>query len=287
MDSKICTYKNDNLSGDNLSEDLFEYEEYYLIKGNNAYKFIIGKRKTEIFIKCRNYEITLNNNDLSILTKTILNTLDDSYIFIINTFEENNVILKDIITGEIISLILKIYVLNKQTNIEIILSHNQMNKNLFINELNNNCNKMRKDIDNLKNEINILKSEINTLKILYNSKINESQLNDNNNIINMNNQISNFKFDFDNNKQKNQNIKGNEIENKNFLIESYNATSLKLKGSITTIIILNNKKEIAICTTTGLLILYDIISFEIKSTIVLLNNLPNNTILDIIEFKKK
>ena len=155
MDSKICPYKNDN-----ISEDLIEFEEYYLIKGNNGYKFIIGKRKTGLLIKCRNYEITFNNNDLSILTKTILNTLDDSYIFIVNTFEENNVMLKDIIIGERINLILKIYVLNKQTNIEIILSHNQSNKNLFINELNNNCNKMKRDIDNLKNEINILKSEI-------------------------------------------------------------------------------------------------------------------------------
>ena len=84
--------KNDN--GGNSFGDLIEYEEYQLIKGNSSYKFIIGKKKTEIIINCKNYKLILNNNDLSALTKTILNTIDDSYLFIINTFEENNANMK-------------------------------------------------------------------------------------------------------------------------------------------------------------------------------------------------
>ena len=153
-------------NGENAFGDLIEYEEYYLIKGNSAYKFIIGKKETEIIIKCKNYELILNNNDLSTLTKTNLNTIDDSYLFIINIFEENNAIIKNIISGKNISLILKIYILNKQKDIEMILTHNKRNKDLLINELNNNCNEMKKDINNLNNEIFVLKNEINNLKIL-------------------------------------------------------------------------------------------------------------------------
>jgi len=153
-------------NGENAFGDLIEYEEYYLIKGNSAYKFIIGKKETEIIIKCKNYELILNNNDLSTLTKTNLNTIDDSYLFIINIFEENNAIIKNIISGKNISLILKIYILNKQKDIEMILTHNKRNKDLLINELNNNWNEMKKDINNLNNEIFVLKNEINNLKIL-------------------------------------------------------------------------------------------------------------------------
>ena len=36
--------QNSNDNGENSFGDLIEYEEYYLIKGNNAYKFIIGKK---------------------------------------------------------------------------------------------------------------------------------------------------------------------------------------------------------------------------------------------------
>ena len=71
--------------------NLIEYEEYFLVKENIAYKFIIGKRKNDIIIKCKNYGIKLNNNDLSLLTENILNTLDNAFDFMINIFEENKV----------------------------------------------------------------------------------------------------------------------------------------------------------------------------------------------------
>ena len=76
--------------------NLIEYEEYFLVKENIAYKFIIGKRKNDIIIKCKNYEIKLNNNDLSLLTENILNTLDNAFDFMINIFEENKVMIKDV-----------------------------------------------------------------------------------------------------------------------------------------------------------------------------------------------
>ena len=157
------------VNGNIIFENLIEYEEYYLIKENNAYKFIIGKEENELIIKCKNYEIKLNNNDLRILTKALLNSIDDSYKFIINIFEDNKVKIKDIIINKTIKLLLKIYIYNKEKEIEMILIYNKENKDLIINELNNKNNNLKKEINILKNEVNFLKQEINELNISKNN----------------------------------------------------------------------------------------------------------------------
>ena len=163
MNSVITPNKN-NLNEDNKFENLFDYEEYYLIREKVVYKIIIGKRSNDIIIKCKNYELSLNNNDLSILTKTIINKVDDAFLFITNIFEENKVIIKDININKNITLLLNIYFCNKPKDIEMKLLYNKANKDLIINGLNNNYNKLKKDINYLNNEINILKNEINQLK---------------------------------------------------------------------------------------------------------------------------
>ena len=162
MNSEITTNKSNNEN--NIFENLFDYEEYYLIKERVGYKFIIAKQSNDIIIKCKNYELTLNNNDLSILTKTIINTVDDAFLFITNIFEENKVIIKDININKNITLLLNIYIQNKPKDIEMKLLYNKTNKDLIINGLNNNYNKLKKDIKYLNNEINKLKNEINQLK---------------------------------------------------------------------------------------------------------------------------
>ena len=164
MNSIIITPNKNNLNEENIFENLFDYKEYYLIKEKAGYKFIIIKRSNNIIIKCKNYELILDNNNLSALTKSIFNTIDDAFLFIINIFEENKVIIKEIVINKTITLLLNIYVYNKQKDIELILLYNKSNKDLIINELNNNYNNLKKDINYLNNEINILKKEINQLK---------------------------------------------------------------------------------------------------------------------------
>ena len=159
------TPKGHALNKNEIIEDFIEYEEYYIIKENNAFKFIIGKINREIIIKCKNYEIKFNNDDLSILTKSIFNNIDDSYKFIIYLFEENKVKIKDISTNKAITILLKVYIYNKEKDIEMILVYNKENKYLIINELNNKYNNLKTEINNLKDEIYILKEEINNLKI--------------------------------------------------------------------------------------------------------------------------
>ena len=107
------------LKGNNLNEDILKYDEFYLIKENNAYKIIIEELNNEILIKYKNYEIKLNNNDLSILSKSIINTIDEAYQYTINLFEYNKVIIKEIIINKSIKLYLKIYI----NNIEKILKY--------------------------------------------------------------------------------------------------------------------------------------------------------------------
>ena len=164
MNSEIIAPNKTNLNKYNIFQNLFDYEEYYLIKEKAAYKFIIGKRSNDIIIKCKNYELTFNNNDLSILIKSYIKTIDEAFLFIINIFEENKVIIKDIVINKTITLLFNIYIYNKQNDIEMILLYNKTNKDLIINEINNNYNKLKKDINYLNNEINILKNEINQLK---------------------------------------------------------------------------------------------------------------------------
>ena len=153
-------------------ESIIECEEFFLIKENSVYKIIIANRKSEILIKCKNYEIHLNNNDFSILMKTKFNSLNELYIFIINRFEQSNVIIKDIIINQYIKLILKTIIDNKEHNIEIILSYNK--NNLINNEM----------FVDLKNDLNYLKEEINLLK----NKINNNK-NNNSNILEKSNEF--------------------------------------------------------------------------------------------------
>ena len=271
-----------------IFENILENEEFYIIKEHNAYKFIISKKQSEIIIKCKNYDIKFNNNDLSILTKSILNTIDDAYDYIINIFQENKVVIKEIINKKTIKLLMKIYILNKQKEIEIILLYNSWNKDLIINELNNKYSNLKEEIDNLKFEIYSLKNEISKINLLNNnSNINENDyLQGNNNLI----KIEKNKYDKDKeiniNQTKNQ--EDNNDPDKDILIEKYNYNSIiNLNGPVTTLILLKNKIDIAICTSTGFVEIYEIKSFNKKLSIGLINNNPSpkNTILDIVELK--
>ena len=70
-----------------------------------------------------------------------------------------------------VKLFFKIYIYNKEKDIELILLYNKEKK--FIN--NNNYYQLKEDINNLKEEIKILKKEIETIK--YNKKIENKEEN--------------------------------------------------------------------------------------------------------------
>jgi len=119
---------NDNLPEYKLSESATIYKNYYLTKENIEYKFMVGKGKSDIFIKYQKYKIILNNNDLSKITKLLLNNLDDAYNFIVNLFENQKVIIEVINFNDNIRLKLKI---DDEKYFELILVYNKDNKDSF------------------------------------------------------------------------------------------------------------------------------------------------------------
>ena len=176
---------------ENYIEYLSDEQEFYLIKENNVFKFIIGKRINEIFIQSKKYGIKFKLNELSIITQSFFNAIDDGYKFIINLFEENKVNIKDIIFKKTLLLILKIYIHNKEKEIEIPLSYNTQNKDKDINALIINYNELKNDVKNLKEETKLLKKEINELK--YNNYILTHSNEKHNNLKN-----SNLSYNIDN-----------------------------------------------------------------------------------------
>ena len=80
----------------------YNYQEYYLIKENIVYKILIEKNDNKIFIKYKNYLISFNHNDLSLLTNKNFNTVNEAYEFIFDNFEKNKILIKNIILNKII-----------------------------------------------------------------------------------------------------------------------------------------------------------------------------------------
>ena len=72
-------------------------------------------------------------------------------------------------------------------------------------------------------------------------------------------------------------------------MENYqNYSIITFNGEVTTILLLQNKIDISICTTNGFLYIYNIKLIKPKLSIKLINstqNITNETILDIIEYK--
>ena len=148
MEETICPDNQDSsiLKDSEIIENILDYQEYFLLKDNIINKIIIGKNKNEIFIKCKNYIISFNQIELSILFKIKINSLDEAFKFIINVFDDNNVVISKIIKNIQIQLIFEI---NNNKNIELVLIFNKFN--------NDNYDPIINEINKLKYEINILK----------------------------------------------------------------------------------------------------------------------------------
>ena len=174
----------------NEFEKYYECQKYYIIKENNVFKIKVEKLNNNIIIKCKDYEIMFNNIDLSLLTKNKFNSISESYKYIIDLFEDNNVLIKDIIKYEKIKLILKTEINNKKKDVEVILLYNSENKKFNLDEINNNYNKLLEDIHNIKENIKILSKknkEINEFKFENSNIKKKEKFDSSNNSLNVNN----------------------------------------------------------------------------------------------------
>ena len=141
------------------------YQEYYLIKESNIYKILINKNNEEIFVVCKNYYVSININDISSLINIKFNSLNKAYGYISNFFEDNKVIIKDVIKNKEIKLIL-----NNERKIDLTLKYNKKNATI-INCIYHDIEEIKKEIKNLKEENNKLKKEIDKLKQVPDNKI--------------------------------------------------------------------------------------------------------------------
>ena len=73
-------------------EKLIKSKEYKLEKGNKTINILIGRTDNEIIIRNSYNEIRLNKDDLSILTKIIFNSIDESYNYLISYFDEKKLL---------------------------------------------------------------------------------------------------------------------------------------------------------------------------------------------------
>ena len=71
---------------DQILENMIDYQEYFLLNDNIINKIIIGQNKKEIFIKCKNYMISFNQIEFSTLIKAQVNSLDETFKYIMNVF---------------------------------------------------------------------------------------------------------------------------------------------------------------------------------------------------------
>ena len=173
----MYTQWNNNLNNTTKSESISKHENFYLMKDKIIYKFKIEQIDNELKIKCKNYSILMNNNDLSILTKSIFNIIDDAYQFIVDIFDDNKVIIKEVVKDKTITIYLKIYIFNKQKDVELVLTYNNNNDKDKEKDINNyNLIELCNEIKKIKDEINILKKEIDEIKS-NNQKIQENQEN--------------------------------------------------------------------------------------------------------------
>ena len=202
--------KDNKFIQDKVLDIFYQNEEFELIKGNYVYKIIVCKSKDNILMKYKNYEILLNNNDLSILAKIPMNTIDEAYEYIVEQFEYHKVIIKDIRIKVSITLLFNLNI-EQNKKIEFSLGYKSGNFTI-INDLNyyskEYFNKINDEMNLVKDEMNLVKEEINLVKDEIVSLKNEMEINkDNNNYININN-----KENENDNQNDNKNNNGNDLE---------------------------------------------------------------------------
>ena len=119
-----------------LEEEILNKKEYKTRFNSDLITIMIGKTKSDIIIRSSYYELKIEQENLSILTKIKFTSLDESYEFMENIFNENQfkIIEK---TPNVIKLKIAIIedIKDMVKEIELCLVENFENKNILIKDL--------------------------------------------------------------------------------------------------------------------------------------------------------
>jgi len=188
-------------------DELLEKKEYKIKYFSDYINILIGKTKNNIIIRNYYYEIKLDMNNLSILTKTIFKSIDESFEFFENIFNQNKVRIKNKTNNYIILVIITYDIIKgKEKKIELYLKENFENKNFLIKELfdkyinlektineeKNNNKKINEENIKLKEENMNMKIEIESLKKNKNNDIEQLKMKIMNQINEIQQQINQF-----------------------------------------------------------------------------------------------
>ena len=119
-----------NGTENNSNNDILikEKEEFQLIKNNIKYTFLILKLEAKIIIKNKNYFVKLDKYNIYKLFGVQFDSIENIFKYIINAFNEDKIIIKDIILNKEIILSLKNI---KEKEIKLIYDYNPNNFILF------------------------------------------------------------------------------------------------------------------------------------------------------------
>ena len=152
-----------NSSNYNDNQNNIESErEFNLYYNNNLYTFKIIKTNENISIKCKQYEINFDKNNLSFLekiTKKTFQSIDKVYKFFVSVFEYKIVTINEIYIKNYINIIIS----NKIINFELPLKYVDNIKS-SINNLINTCDKIMDYIYEIDNNYKTIKNENIKLK---------------------------------------------------------------------------------------------------------------------------
>ena len=129
--------------------DKFEYQEFFILNNNSVIKITICKTNKEIIIKSNNYELRLNHENMENLMQMKFDSIEQEYNFLLNIFQLNSVMIKEIIVNKSMSFN---FIQDGKIK-QIILLYNNESTNIFQHVFNSEFNKLKNDISQIKQEL--------------------------------------------------------------------------------------------------------------------------------------
>lgn len=164
-------------------DTIFEINEFIIPKGNIPLTFFLSKTKNFVIIRSIYYELKLNPNDFSTITKQLFRSIDEIYQFLKNIFEQKNIIIQEI-SNKMMKLIIAFHGFGQSgtKKIEIYLPCQKEINSYVINDIFSKYLRLEEENVKIKEENLKLKSDILKIKnemalIQAQNKANENHIN--------------------------------------------------------------------------------------------------------------
>ena len=131
------------------NQNMFENHEYFIFHNNCVIKFSVCKVNQEIIIKSDYYEVRLDLPNAINLLETQFDTIENVYYYILNLFQMNSIMIKEILIYK--SITLSFIQTGKMR--ELILYYNGQSKSITHYELNAEFGNLMNDIAQIKKDV--------------------------------------------------------------------------------------------------------------------------------------